>query len=145
MAKGQQRCPDSVVCNRVWTKTDPMGFKISNLFTFVYKAIVDVIIFAVILAAVLTFLPNNVFPNLPMSPTGYEVDHIPEKLDNWNNLLAQRSQYLLKDVIVGPESMVEKDDFIYTGLADGRLVEVNKITLKVRDITRFGTKTNCGN
>lgn len=122
-----------------------MGFQIKNLFSLLYKTIIDVIIFAVVLAAVLTLLPNNVFPNLPISPTGYDVDHIPEKLDNWNNLLAQRSQYLLKDVIVGPESMAEKDQFIYTGLADGRLVEVDKHTLKLRDITRFGTKSDCGN
>lgn len=122
-----------------------MGFQIKTLFSVLFKTIIDVIILAVVLAIVLAVLPNTVFPNLPMSPVGYQVDHIPPKLDNWNNLLAQRSQYLLKDMIIGPESMAEKDDFIYTGLADGRLVEVNKKTLKVRDIARFGTKTDCCN
>ena len=122
-----------------------MGFQIKSLFIILYKTIVDIILFAVVLAVILIVLPNQLFPNLPISPTGYETDNIPPALDNWNNLLAQRSNYLLNGLIVGPESMAERDHYLYTGLADGRLVEIHKETLKLRDITRFGTKTDCSN
>ena len=120
-----------------------MGFQIKGLFSVIYKTIVDIIIFTFVLALILAILPNHLFPNLPISPTGYETDNIPPVLDNWNNLLAQRSQYLLNGQIVGPESFAERGDYLYTGLADGRLVEINKESLKLRDITRFGIKTDC--
>ena len=120
-----------------------MGFEIKKLIYIILRTIRDIIIISLVLALILVILPNQVFPNLPVSPTSYDTDTIPQSLDNWNNLLAQRSQYLLNGLIVGPESITERDDFLYTGLADGRLVEINKETLKMRDITRFGTKTDC--
>ncbi|CAG2115115.1 unnamed protein product [Medioppia subpectinata] len=113
------------------------------MFRLAFKATFDIILVTLILATVLALLPNHLLPNLPIDPTYYESDFIPNSLDNWNNLLAQRSQRLLDGVIVGPESMTERHHFLYTGLADGRLVEIHKKTLEIREITSFAKKTDC--
>ncbi len=120
-----------------------MAFQIKTIFSVLYKTVFDIILYTLIVCLVLALLPNHLFTNFPMEPIGYESDRIPETLSDWNNLLAQRSDLLLNGLIVGPESMAEKNEFIYTGLADGRLVEIDKNSLKIRDITRFGTKNDC--
>ncbi|CAG2176255.1 unnamed protein product, partial [Oppiella nova] len=120
-----------------------MSFQIKSLFSLAFRATFDIVLVTIILAAILALLPNHLLPNLPMDPTAYDSDFIPNSLDNWNNLLAQRSQRLLEGQIVGPESMTERHQFLYTGLADGRLVEINKKSLEIRDITRFAKKSDC--
>jgi len=120
-----------------------MAFQMKSIFSVLYKAVFDIILYTLIVRLVLALLPNHLFTNFPIEPIGYDSDRIPESLSDWNNLLAQRSDLLLNGLIVGPESMAEKNEFIYTGLADGRLVEIDKNSLKIRDITRFGTKNDC--
>ncbi|CAG2121607.1 unnamed protein product, partial [Medioppia subpectinata] len=120
-----------------------MAFQIKNLFSRLYKTAFDIILYTLILSTILALLPSNLFVNFPLEPKSH-VLNIPDKVDNWNNLLVEKSEFLLNGVIVGPESLANKDNFIYTGLADGRLVEINKKTLKTRDIARFGTKLLCG-
>ncbi|CAG2178492.1 unnamed protein product, partial [Oppiella nova] len=119
-----------------------MSFQIKNLFSRLYKTAFDIILYTLIFATILALLPNHLFVNFPIEPKSYELV-VPEKVDNWNNDLVDKSELLLKGVVIGPESLAIKDNFIYTGLADGRLVEINKKTLKTRDISRFGTKLLC--
>ena len=119
-----------------------MSFQIKNLFSRLYKTAFDIILYTLIFATILALLPNHLFVNFPIEPKSYEIV-VPEKVDNWNNDLVDKSELLVKGVAIGPESLAIKDNFIYTGLADGRLVEINKKTLKTRDISRFGTKFLC--
>jgi len=121
-----------------------MAFQTKTIFSMLYKAIFDIILYTLIVATVLALLPTHLFTNFPIEPASYEAD-IPESLPDWNNLLAERSELLNNEVIVGPESLTENNGFLYTGLADGRLVEIDKKTNKIRDITRFGTRKDCGN
>ncbi|XP_054161640.1 adipocyte plasma membrane-associated protein-like [Oppia nitens] len=120
-----------------------MAFQMKNLFSILFKTIVDILILTVVLATVIAILPNHLFINLPIDPIAYDTDFIADSLDNWNNLLAQRSLRLLEGHIVGPEAFAETDQHLYTGLADGRLVEIHKSSLKIRDVTTFGKSKDC--
>ena len=120
-----------------------MSFKVKYIFAFLYKTTVDVFIYTLILTTILGLLPNNLFKGFPLEPRSYELN-FPDKIDQWNNHLNTKSELLLNGVVVGPESLAERDGFIYSGLADGRLVEINKKTLKVRDVSNFGGGTHCG-
>ncbi|XP_054162374.1 adipocyte plasma membrane-associated protein-like [Oppia nitens] len=115
-----------------------MSFQIKDLFSILFKTLVDILVLAVISAVILALLPFNIFSDFPIDPKSRDVKFA-DKLDNWNNHLVDRAQHLLNGVIVGPESLAEKNAFLYTGLADGRLVEINKETLKTRDVANFGS------
>lgn len=52
----------------------------------------------------------------------------------------------LKDNIIGPESLAIKGDRLFSGLADGRIVEIDKNKLdKIKTIVKqFSDKSDCG-
>lgn len=114
-----------------------------KFFSFLYKTTVDLLIYTVIFLLIIGLLPNQWFTTFPFHPTKYDVQFA-DKLDQWTDSLSQSGELLLKDQIVGPESMVIVNDSIYTGLADGRVVEINKKSLKVKDIAKFQNKPICG-
>ena len=120
-----------------------MSLGVKSFFAFFYKTTVDLVIYTLIIVSIIGLLPNNWFTNFPFHPTSYEVN-FSDKLDNWNNLLSSKGELLLKNQIVGPESLAISNDSIYTGLIDGRLVAINKKTLKVKEITKFQNQAICG-
>ncbi|ETN71300.1 strictosidine synthase [Necator americanus] len=71
---------------------------------------------------------------LPLRPVLEGPTAVNEKL--------QKVEYILKDKIEGPESLVVEGDSIYTGLYDGRVVHIKngKIVKEVR----FTKQTKCG-
>ena len=125
-----------------------------DFFSFIWKTTFDICLYSYILVSIIGLLPNSLFKDFPLDPKSYTID-IPDHIDNWNNHLNTKSEYLLEAIVIGPESLAERDGFIYTGVADGRLVEINKKTLKVRDVSNFSNRdvskdnskieSNCGN
>ena len=83
------------------------------------------------------FLPTSLFPNFAIDPVSYSIPDLTTGLKGWNNVIGTKATKLLENRIVGPESLAAKDGLIYTGLADGRLVEINPKTEETRFITRF--------
>ena len=120
-----------------------MSFEVKNFFAFLYKTIVDIIIYSLILSIILAILPNSLFKNFPLEPRSYKLN-FPDKVEKWNDLLNSKSELLLNGKLIGPESLADNNGFIYTGLSDGRVVELNKKTLKIRDVAKFGVGPICG-
>lgn len=119
-----------------------MAFQTKTVFSILYKATFDFVLYTVILATILAFLPAQLFTNFPLTPTSYEVR--PEKAKQWTTVLSDKSELLLKEQIVGPESLVSKNDVIYMGLADGRVVYYDTKTQTLKELTNFWTSSDCG-
>jgi len=89
----------------------------------------------------LAIIPHNLFPGFHLEPVSYSPPDFDsfyqESKGRWNHVLSDKADRLLLNKVVGPESMAQKDNLLYTGLADGRLVEINLDTLVVRHVTRF--------
>ena len=95
---------------------------------------------------ILPFLPETLFTGFPFDPIPLKVPS-PSTKHGWNDILSREAELLFPGQIVGPESLALKDNFIYTGLADGRIVEVDLKLLKIRTVTRFAlpnTQQVCG-
>lgn len=87
-------------------------------------------------------LPTTWFPGLPIEPSSYSLPDLTSGLKGWNNVIGSKASRLLEGRIVGPESLAAKDGLIYTGLADGRLVEIDPKDQELRFITRFPRDAN---
>lgn len=101
------------------------------------------------LVVLLAYVPHQFYFDFPLEPVSYDPQPPPsnESLRAWNVAFKKLNfeQVLLSDkTFVGPESMVQVGDSIYTGLADGRLVRVNKKTYEVNTLTRFNRREGCG-
>lgn len=114
-----------------------------NFFAFLFKTTLDLTGYAFIALTILGLLPDSLFPNYPFQPKKFNVSVV-DRVDNWNNLLDTKTEYLVKDQVYGPESLAITADSIYTGLADGRLIEINKKTLKIKEIAKFQNQPICG-
>lgn len=122
-----------------------MAIELRSIFSMIYKIIFDSVVYVLLISILIGILPDKIFKGLPISPTKYEFPkHIPtDKLPNWNTILDDASEFLLKDKIIGPESMVEVSGLIYTGLMDGRIIQINKKTGNFKEVTRITTSKNC--
>ncbi|KRX93015.1 Adipocyte plasma membrane-associated protein [Trichinella pseudospiralis] len=57
-----------------------------------------------------------------------------------NNILS-KSQSFLENELLAAESIVLQGNYLYTGTADGRLIEI--VGNKINEVIRLGRKTNC--
>lgn len=94
-----------------------------------YIGVVGVVLIIVGLIT-LTFLPTSTFSKFPFDPTSYEVPtaaNMSKWLLEWNTILSNKSDYLLRDEVLGPESLAisGSNGKLYTGLKDGRVVEID--------------------
>ena len=108
-----------------------MGLLLSSIYRFLLVSVLFLIL--------LPYLPDSLFPDFSFDPAplpsfdyekvafNYKLTQVPiQNLNHW-----------LKDELIGPESLLVKGDLIYTGLGDGRLVEINKKTNKIRTVAYF--------
>src|SRR5688572_28998956 len=114
------------------------------------KYLVEAIFITAFLVIGLSLLPSQLFPSFPLETVSYVVPDLTTNLRGWNNILSTKSDFILKGKIIGPESLVIRNNFLYTGLADGRLIEVDlSHDYKVREVvTRFSdgkvNQSECG-
>lgn len=117
------------------------------MFTFVYNLLTRSA--AVLLVAMLSvnYLPDTLFVDFPINPRSMESINYDAVIPQWNTLLSSSPsiEYIQLNNILGPESIaVAKNGLIYTGLADGRLVELDPAKqYKMRQVLRFKTSPMC--
>lgn len=117
------------------------------MFTFVYNLLTRSA--AVLLVAMLSvnYLPDKLFVDFPLNPRAVDPIDYESVIPQWNTLLSSNpaTEYLQLNNIVGPESLaVAKSGLVYTGLADGRLVELDPARgYKLRQVLKFKTSSVC--
>ncbi|KAI1289893.1 Adipocyte plasma membrane-associated protein [Halotydeus destructor] len=94
------------------------------------------------IVVILGLLPtDSVFPLFPIEPKAYETANFSANLDKWNNVLGDKADLLLKGHVFGPESLAIKGDYLYTGLSDGRIVEIDLENGDLRFVARLAPNT----
>lgn len=105
--------------------------------------------FIVMLMSVLSvnFLPDNLYQDFPFEPRILNLpqDTVSSPELEWNTKLTEKPQdYIHLNNIVGPESIATHNGLLYTGLADGRLVEIDtKKKDQLRTILKFNKSPQC--
>ncbi|RWS13058.1 adipocyte plasma membrane-associated protein-like protein [Dinothrombium tinctorium] len=106
----------------------------------VVRLIFELIVVTGALIVIIANIPQNVlFDRFPLEPISFTVQDVDKAIAafQWNEMLGEKARILLRDKVIGPESLIVTDSFIYTGLSDGRLIEIDKESLNFRTITRF--------
>lgn len=117
------------------------------MFTFFYNLLTRSA--AVLLVAMLSvnYLPDQMFTDFPINPKSSDPIDYDSVMPQWNTLLSSKpsTQYIQLNNILGPESIaVSKSGLLYTGLADGRLVELDPTSnYKLRQVLRFKNSPVC--
>lgn len=98
--------------------------------------------FVVLLISMLSinYLPNKLFHDYPFEPRSVETNRYNSLVLEWNSKLTENTaEYIQLNQIKGPESMaISKAGLIYTGLADGRIVEIDPLNkYELRLVTKF--------
>lgn len=112
-----------------------------GLISFIASLAIRLTFVLLLTLAVLPFLPDTMFPEFPFDPLPFQQPSLARKLP-WNNVLGQNTEKLFTGRLVGPESLALKGNLIYTGLADGRIMEVNIDTLQLRTVTTFSPRNS---
>lgn len=102
----------------------------------------------VLLVAMLSvnYLPDKLFHDFNIEPKTMEPNDFDSVIPQWNNKLSDGSpEFIQLNNIVGPESLaISKDGLIYTGLADGRLIELDPSkNYKIRQVLRMKDSPAC--
>lgn len=106
--------------------------------------------FVVLLVAMLSvnYLPDKLFHDYPFEPRALSPNQQHSIMLEWNSMLTQKSsqlEYIQLNQIRGPESVaVSKSGLVYTGLSDGRLVELDPSRqYKLRQVLKFNPSSKC--
>lgn len=122
--------------------------QIKDFFSRLYKLVFDIFFYSAVISVILGLLPDHLFSRFnQFKPVAYQNDHLFRGLQGltWNNDLVEKAKLLGVDELYGPESLHVIGEYIYTGLADGRLVRVHKDSEKIDEIVNFGNvKDGCG-
>lgn len=120
-------------------------FQIKDVFSRLFKTAVDIIVVWSVIILIVGFLPENLFKNFPIQPAYFDNEHLYNGLQNlhWNDDLVTKSKFLGQNELFGPESLVDIDDYIYTGVLGGRIVRVHKTNHKVEEVVRFKNTEEC--
>ena len=122
--------------------------QIKDIFSRLYKIIFDIFFYTAVSATVLGLLPDHLFTKFShFKPVIFQNDHLFRGLQGqkWNNDLVSKAKLIGVGELYGPESMIVIDEYIFTGLADGRLVKIHKTTEKIEEVVQFGNSANgCG-
>ena len=123
-----------------------MALQVKDIFSRLYKIIFDILFYTAIISTLLGLLPDHLFEKFPIKPTAYQNEHLFHALygHQWNNDLVTKAKLIGVNQLYGPESLVDIGEYIYTGLADGRLVRLHKTTEQIEDVVRFSTSQECG-
>ena len=122
--------------------------QIKDIFSRLYKLVFDIFFYTAITSTLLGLLPDHLFTKFSQfKPVQYQNDHLFRGLQGhqWNNDLVSKAKFIGVSELYGPESLLVIGDYIFTGLADGRLVKIHKTTEKIEEVVQFGNLANgCG-
>lgn len=117
------------------------------MFTFIYNVFTRSIIVLLVAMLSVNYLPESLFHDFPFDPKSVEpVDYDAAKPQQWNNLLSDNNpEFIQLNQILGPESIaISSSGLWYTGLADGRLVELDPSnSYKLRQVCRVRASPQC--
>lgn len=112
---------------------------------FVYGIFTKSLVVLAIAALSVNYLPDKLFGELPFDPKPSKQFDYNSILVEWNSKLSDgQPEYIQLNQIVGPESLAihPSSGLFYTGLADGRLVELNpNKNYQLRQVLRFNDKS----
>lgn len=92
------------------------------------------------------YLPDKLFGDFPFQPKTMEPNDFDSVIPQWNSKLSDGNpEYIQLNNMLGPESIaVAKNGLLYTGLADGRIVELNPTkNYQLRTVLKFKTSSQC--
>ena len=121
--------------------------QVKDFFSMLYKIIFDTTVYIAVAAAILGALPYSLFEDkFDFRPARFDTEYLINGLgaEKWNNDLVTKGEILFKDEIIGAESFAVIGDYLYSGLADGRIVRFNKNTDKIEDFLRLWENDDCG-
>lgn len=98
-----------------------------SLFNFLFNAITRSGFVLVIALLSVNYLPNQLFKDFPLEPLATKPVDFDSVIPEWNSKLSDGDpEFIQVNNINGPESIaIAPNGLLYTGLADGRLVELN--------------------
>lgn len=92
------------------------------------------------------YLPNNLFDDFQFEPKAMDPKNYDSVIPQWNSLLSDNNpEFIQLNQILGPESIaIGPNKMIYTGLADGRIVELDPSKkYNLRKVLKFKESTDC--
>lgn len=113
------------------------------MFYFIYNIFTKSIVVLLVSILVVNFIPDFIFHDFPIEPKARDPINFNFVIPEWNNKLsANNPEYIQVNQILGPESVaISKGGLLYTGLADGRIVELDpKRSYKLRNVLKFNPK-----
>lgn len=116
------------------------------MFTFIYNVFTRSLIVLLVAMLSVNYLPDKLFSDFPFEPKAVDPNDFDSVIPhNWNTLLSDKAEFIQLNNILGPESIaISKDGLWYTGLADGRLVELDPSkNYKVRQVCRAKASPQC--
>lgn len=117
------------------------------MFSLIYNLLTRSVIVLLLSLLVVNYLPNELFNDFPFDPKPRQaIDYDSVAPKEWNTLLSDTPvEFIRLNQLVGPESLaISQDGLVYTGLADGRLVELNpKKDYQERQVLRFRENFGC--
>lgn len=118
-----------------------------GLFTSVFNILSRSVVVLLVAIVSVNFMPDSLFKDFPLEPRSVQPNDYESVIpQNWNTKLSDgQPEFIQLNNILGPESLaISKSGLIYTGLADGRLVELDpKNGYKVRTVLRFSNSAKC--
>ncbi|KAG9510753.1 Dipeptidyl aminopeptidase-like protein 6, partial [Fragariocoptes setiger] len=113
------------------------------VFSALYKLTVKSVLTTLSVLTVVNFLPDTLFHDFPLEPKSRVAPPF-EPIQDWNTILSDNAEYIHLNSISGPESIVINNGLLYTGLVDGRLVELDiKAKYKLREVGRMNDSKFC--
>lgn len=116
------------------------------MLSIIYNVLSKSFIVLIVSLISVNFLPAQLFVDFPLEPRSVETLAFDTVRPNWNTKLSDNNpEYIQLNQILGPESIAiapDNEHLLYTGLADGRLVELNQQNkYKLRQVLRFNTNS----
>lgn len=116
------------------------------MFTLLFNFFSRSIIVLLIAMLSVNYVPDKFFHDFPLEPRSVEPNNYETVIPEWNTKLSDGSpEFIQLNNILGPESVaISKSGLIYTGLADGRIVELDPSkNYKLRKVLRAKDSPNC--
>lgn len=116
------------------------------MFSLLYNLITRSLIVLLVAMLSVNYLPDKLFGDFPFQPKSIEPNNFDSVKPQWNTKLSDGNpEFIQLNNILGPESItVAKNGLLYTGLADGRIVELNpNKNYQLRTVLKFKTSSYC--
>uniref|UniRef100_A0A6G1S797 Adipocyte plasma membrane-associated protein n=1 Tax=Aceria tosichella TaxID=561515 RepID=A0A6G1S797_9ACAR len=118
------------------------------MFTTIFNVLSRSVVVLLVAMVSVNYMPDSLFKDFPIEPISVQPNDYDSVIpQNWNTKLSDgQPEFIQLNNILGPESLaLSKSGLLYTGLADGRIVELDsKNNYKLRTVLRFSnSKTKC--